>query len=253
MSTGTSLSEWLVVIPARMASERLPRKPLQDLAGKPLIIRVRENLLPLERLGARLIIATDHQDIVKVCAQAGYEAAMTKSDHASGTDRCHEVASRFAFPYVLNVQGDEPFIKVQDLTTLMAAITANPQVPMGSLVFESNDNNDYVNPNVVKAVRGAEGLAVYFSRAPVPYDRDSRNGDAAPCRFWQHLGVYAFRQEALRLFCDMPPGLLEKREKLEQLRAVEAGWKIWLEPATRTSLGIDTPHDLEAARATFKI
>jgi 3-deoxy-manno-octulosonate cytidylyltransferase (CMP-KDO synthetase) len=105
---------------------------------------------------------------------------------------------------------------------------------------------------VVKAVRGADGFAVYFSRAPVPYDRTSRNGDVAPCRFWQHLGIYAFRADALKRFCEMPPGNLEKLEKLEQLRVVEAGWKIWLEPASRTSLGIDTPQDLEAARAIIK-
>ena len=252
MSIGSSLGEWLVVIPARLASERLPRKPLQDLGGKPLIVRVRENLLPLERSGARVVVATDHEDIVKACAQFGYEAVLTKSSHPSGTDRCHEVASRFEYPFILNVQGDEPFVHIGDLMALMTAMKARPEIPMGSLVYDSGDLSDYTSPNVVKAVRSNEGVAIYFSRSPIPYDRDTRNGDIGLCRFWQHLGVYGFRREALQKFCAMPPGLLEKREKLEQLRVVEAGWKIWLEPASRASLGIDTPQDLEAARATIK-
>ena len=252
MAVTFNMAEWLIVIPARMASERLPRKPLQDLGGKPLIVRVRENLLPLERVGARIVIATDHLEIVKICAQFGYEAVMTKESHVSGTDRCQEIAAGSENPFVLNVQGDEPFINVADLTNLAAALMKRPSIPMGTLVFENNELADFQNPNVVKAVRSADGHGIYFSRASVPYDRESRNGEIAPIRFWQHLGVYAYRRESLQKFCEMPAGILEKREKLEQLRVVEAGWRIWLEPASRSSLGIDTPQDLEAARAFIK-
>lgn len=246
-----NLQDWLVVIPARLASQRLPKKPLQDLAGKPLIVRVRENLIPLERMGARIVIATDHQEIEAVCAKFGFESMMTLPSHASGTDRCQEVASQFKYPFILNVQGDEPFINKVDLLALIDGFTRTT-LPMGTLFYRSTDLADYQSPNVVKIVATPMNTAIYFSRAAVPYDRDQRNGEIGAVDFLQHLGVYVFRHETLAAFCKMPPSVLEKREKLEQLRAVEAGWQIHLQEASRRSLGIDTKEDLDAAIAFIK-
>ena len=244
-----SMAAWLVVVPARLASQRLPRKPLADLGGKPLIVRTCENLAPLARAGARVIVATDAVEVEEVCARAGISCASTRADHLSGTDRCWEVASRHPHELIMNVQGDEPFAPVDDLVRLAAAFAARPDADIGTLVFPTKDQTVAADPNAVKAVGTAAGWALYFSRAALPYDRDAADRRHLPSSFLQHMGVYAFRRTRLAAFVALPPSPLEQAEKLEQLRALENGWRILLHEARAYSRGIDTPEDLEAARA----
>ena len=245
---GKSLDNWLVIVPARLESTRLPRKPLADLGGVPLIVRVVQNLAPLKDLGAEVLVATDSQEVMAALGRHHMAGIMTRADHMSGTDRCAEAASGKAQPFVLNVQGDEPFIRNSDLISLCKAIEIRPEADMGTLVFESHDAMHAKDPNTVKALRRHDGYALYFSRAPLPYSRDG-NSDHLPPTIWWHLGVYAFRRERLLAFGHLAPSALEKAEKLEQLRALENGWRIFLAPASEASRGIDTPEDLEAARA----
>ncbi len=245
------MRSWLVVVPARLASERLPRKPLADLGGKPLIVRTCENLAPLSRAGARIVVATDSKEVEDVCGGAGIACERTRADHPSGTDRCWEVASRAPEPLIMNVQGDEPFAATADLLRLAQAFAAKPEADIGTLVFSATDQALAADPNAVKAVRTADGWALYFTRAPIPYDRDAKSRGHLPQRFWLHMGIYTFRRPRLEAFVALPPSPLERTEKLEQLRALESGWRILLQEARAYSRGIDTPDDLEAARARF--
>jgi 3-deoxy-manno-octulosonate cytidylyltransferase (CMP-KDO synthetase) len=246
-----SLSNWLIVVPARLQSTRLPEKPLADLAGKPLIVRVVENLAPLTAAGARIVVATDAEKVAAACRTAGFTAEMTRVEHQSGTDRCAEVAARSDRTFVLNVQGDEPFVRTDDLRRLMQVTQQSQTAGMGTLFFENNNQAMARNPNVVKTLRNARGMAIHFSRLPLPYVRDDAAGDHLPPVFLQHIGVYSYRRDTILEFVKLPPSALEQAEKLEQLRAVEQGWQILLERATTAGLGIDTPDDLEAARARF--
>ncbi len=248
MRDGDILQDWLVVVPARLHSMRLPQKPLQDLGGKPLIVRVAENLQPLCAQGANLVVATDDDQIASICQKNNLNAMMTDSKHSSGTDRCAEVAAKHPqAKYILNVQGDEPFIKPTDLLALMRATAEDTQTDIGTLAFATSSEREFGNPNVVKVVCDANNYAVYFSRAAIPHPRDGGTPN-----YWRHIGVYAFRREALRRFCKLAPGKLEQIEKLEQLRALENQMRIRIHPATQLTIGIDTPEDLEAARAYFK-
>lgn len=246
---GLSLKQWLVVVPARLGSTRLPRKPLADLGGLPLIVRVVRNLLPLERAGAEIVVATDSEEVMSVASEHGIKAIKTRPDHPSGTDRCAEVARAKPQTLVLNVQGDEPFVDTQDLLSLCKAMEARPHADIGTLVYKTRDAALIADPHAVKAVRGHDGFALYFSRAPIPYRRDAST--SLPEAAWQHLGVYAFKRERLAAFATLAPSELERTENLEQLRALESGWRIYLEPASSACRGIDTPEDLEAARARF--
>jgi 3-deoxy-manno-octulosonate cytidylyltransferase (CMP-KDO synthetase) len=246
------LSRWLIVIPARLHSERLPRKPLADLAGRPLIVRVYENLKPFERRGARIVVALDHADTVRACEAFQVPYVMTKETHQSGTDRCAEVSDQFpVYPLILNVQGDEPFVNLDDLLALMNAM-ANQNHLMGTLGHDRTDRRGYEDPNIVKIARADDSHAVYFSRAPIPFDRDASRDKSLPIRYIQHIGVYAFRRDGLKAFCTLPPSILERTEKLEQLRAVERGWKIHVATATTPSVGIDTAEDLRVAREMLR-
>ena len=251
-------NDWLIAIPARLGSERLPRKPLQDLGGLPLIVRVAQNLAELVAQGAALVVATDAAEVLDVCSKHGIEARLTSPQHASGTDRCAEVGRAVGRSYILNVQGDEPFVSTTALAALMQAFADRPTADMATLVTQTTDLQLAADPNAVKAVRGRDGYALYFSRAAVPYDRTAQSLQAkgqtatAPTqRFWHHVGVYAYRSSRLQDFVRLGPSPLEETEKLEQLRALEAGWRIWLEPTAQSPRGIDTPSDLEAARARF--
>jgi len=225
---------------------------LADLAGKPLIVRVRENLALLAADGARIVVATDHDDVRRVVDQAGFESMMTLETHPSGTDRCYEVAQAYKLPMILNVQGDEPFVRCEDLRTLMTAMTRQPPCPMGTLAFPMTEDHDYLNPNVVKVVRSHSGQALYFSRSPIPFDRDPKTGlrHKFPVT-WQHLGIYAFSFAGLKHFCALPASHLEQVEKLEQLRAIEYGMPVLVEVARHRTVGIDTAEDLTAANAIF--
>jgi len=198
-------------------------------------------------------VALDHETTASACEKLNIPYMMTKESHQSGTDRCAEVAQKLAsYPFVLNVQGDEPFVNLNDLQNLMKELE-NKTCKMATLGFKRSDRLGYENPNVVKIALGSDSTAIYFSRAPIPFDREAmRTGaGAGDIVYTQHLGVYAYHRERLVDFCALPPSDLERSEKLEQLRAVSAGWKIHVTVATTTSVGIDTPEDLEIARRTF--
>lgn len=239
-------NRWLIVVPARLQSTRLPRKPLVDLGGKALIIRVFERLRPLMERGATLRIACDDAEVLNLCQKQGAPAILTSLDHKSGTDRCAEVAASVPKDFVLNVQGDEPFVDLADLEKLMAEMQRSG-APMGTLVHRNRSIEAYRDPNCVKALVNDRGQALYFSRSPLPYYREPVGFDG----FWQHIGVYAFTREGLLSFCRLPQHPLEKAESLEQLRALGNAMSIATTIADRPSIGIDTPHDLEAARARF--
>jgi 3-deoxy-manno-octulosonate cytidylyltransferase (CMP-KDO synthetase) len=245
---GKSLLEnWLIVIPARMHSTRLPRKPLADLAGKPLIVRVWENIKNSNLGKARIVVATDHIDILKVCQTYKIEAAMTSENHKSGSDRVYEVAESLNYPFILNIQGDEPFVNVDDLLSLMNNFVAHDGVDMGTMGHFSQNFDDYQKPQVVKIVQNQQQQALYFSRAPIP--NYSREGFAG---FYHHQGIYTYRKEALQKYCGSPASELEKAEHLEQLRALEIGLRIYVENSDNPSFGIDTPDDLEVAHEHYR-
>lgn len=242
------LNQWLIVIPARLKSTRLPEKPLADLNGKPLVVRVYDKVAPLKKLGAQVLVATDSDRIVKACEQWGIETVMTREDHPSGTARVAEVAAKYQLPYVMNVQGDEPFINADDIKTLATQMAATPAARMGTLYYVNRDLEAFHNPNVVKVISDHEGYAIYFSRSPIPHHRQ----DVAKFQqFNQHLGVYAFKREAILQFAQWAPCALEQIESLEQLRALYHHMRIYLVEAKHSSIGIDTPEDLAHARRTI--
>jgi 3-deoxy-manno-octulosonate cytidylyltransferase (CMP-KDO synthetase) len=247
----TSLSNWLVVIPARLSSQRLPNKPLADLGGKPMIVRVVENLKILQEKGANIVVAADDDTVIAACKKLGFKAEMTRKDHPSGTDRCAEVAAKSNKDFVLNVQGDEPFVDPSDLIGLMAAMEADENAKMGTLFHRSTNRSMAKDPNTVKVLMNAKGKAIYFSRLALPYVRDDKSNEHLPMSFLQHIGVYAFRRSSIADFVRLPPSVLETSEMLEQLRAIDQGWPILLHPASKASRGIDTKEDLEAARAFY--
>ncbi len=240
-------NQWLVIVPARLSATRLPRKPLVDLGGKPLVVRVYERLSQLATYGAEVLVATDSEEICSVLANHNVPTVMTRADHRSGTDRCAEVAASRHQSYILNVQGDEPFIALSDLEVLVHKMSKE-RGSMGTLIIKNTKRHDYENPNCVKAVVNDQGQALYFSRSPLPYFRTPANFSF----FWQHLGVYAFQRDTLLRFCELEPHALEQAESLEQLRALGHGLPMLTAEAQHPSIGIDTPEDLEAARARFQ-
>jgi 3-deoxy-manno-octulosonate cytidylyltransferase (CMP-KDO synthetase) len=247
----TSLSNWLIVVPARLSSQRLPNKPLADLGGKPMIVRVMENLQSLQEKGASIVVAADDDAVIAACKKAGFSAVMTKKEHQSGTDRCAEVAAGSSKDYVLNVQGDEPFVDTKDLAGLMQTLEASKNTRMGTLFHKNTNLSMAKDPNVVKVLMNSLGQAIYFSRVALPFVRDDKKNEHLPTTFFQHVGVYAFKRSAIAEFVKLPPSALEASEMLEQLRAIDQGWPILLYPASKASRGIDTKEDLEAARAFY--
>lgn len=242
--------DWLIVVPARLASTRLPRKPLQPLGDRPLIVAVAENLRPLVAKGATVIVATDSHEVLSICEKHQIHAVMTASHHQSGSDRIAEVALHAPQPYILNVQGDEPFVSLADLETLIQAFNQKKDLGYATLVYRNENLHDFIDANVVKAVRDFSGYALYFSRAPIPYTRNPHPGSKDS--FWQHIGVYAFKRETLLTYAALKPSPLELSESLEQLRALENRIPIYLAQAQNQSVGIDTPEDLEAAHARLR-
>jgi len=239
-------NNWLIVIPARLSSTRLPQKPLADLGGKPLVVRVYERLQVLVQQGADVVVATDSILVSEACALHRVPVVLTDPRHQSGTDRCAEVARLRPRPYVLNVQGDEPFINCSDLETL-AQLMMDQKAEMGTMMHSNSKRSDYDNPNCVKLVVNNDQRALYFSRSPLPYYRSPQTFSS----FWQHLGVYGFAAETLQKFCALPQHPLELAESLEQLRALGHNIPIVVSIADHPAIGIDTPEDLEAARARF--
>ncbi|HTV35378.1 MAG TPA: 3-deoxy-manno-octulosonate cytidylyltransferase [Xanthobacteraceae bacterium] len=235
----------LVLIPARMASSRLPGKPLADIAGEPMIVHVWRRAM--EAKVGPVWVATDSAEIAAAVEKSGGRAVMTRSDHPSGTDRIHEVVAKIGpgggADIVVNVQGDLPTLDPGNVADAVALL-ANPAVDIGTLAAEITKDRERDDPNVVKVVGSPVGparlRALYFTRARAPF------GDGA---LYHHIGLYAFRRAALDRFVALPPSPLEQREKLEQLRALEAGMRIDVAIVAAVPLGVDTPEDLETARA----
>lgn len=264
--------EFTVVIPARYASTRLPAKALADIAGKPMVVRVAEQAA---RSGAaRVIVATDDARIVRAVEQHGLCARMTRADHASGTDRIAEVADALGLPadaVIVNVQGDEPLIPPALIGELAALLVQQPEVSIATAAHALADVNEMFDPNIVKVVCDCHGLALYFSRAPIPYARDAfaarglkdardafatRDTDTselpAGLPALRHLGIYAYRVKYLREYAQLAPAPIERFESLEQLRALWHGHRIavlqWPEAPPP---GVDTEADLQRVRRSF--
>lgn len=236
--------ETLVLIPARMASTRLPGKPLADIAGVPMIVQVARRAA--ESGAGRVVVAVDHPQTFDAVAAAGFEVVMTREDHQSGSDRIYEALLKCdpdrRVQVVINVQGDLPTI---DPATIRAALNplVDPATDIATLTTEITDPDEKTNPNVVKVVGSPIGenrlRALYFTRATAPYGEGP---------LYHHIGLYAYRRQALETFVSLPPSTLERRESLEQLRALEAGLRIDVEIVDTVPLGVDTPADLEKAR-----
>ncbi|MFN8324903.1 3-deoxy-manno-octulosonate cytidylyltransferase [Flavobacterium sp.] len=235
----------IAVIPARYASTRFPAKLLQDLGGMSVIRRT--YLAAVETgLFDDVFVVTDSHLIFDEIVQHGGKAIMSKKEHESGSDRIAEAVEDLAVDVVINVQGDEPFIDKKPLEMLVEVfrIDTTKRVDLASLMFEINDTTEIENPNNVKVITDKEGFALYFSRSVIPYPREVGVG----VRYMKHIGIYAFRKQALMDFYNLPMGILEASEKLEQLRYLENGKRIMMVETTHGSIGIDTPEDLEKAR-----
>ncbi|MFP4207559.1 MAG: 3-deoxy-manno-octulosonate cytidylyltransferase [Wenzhouxiangella sp.] len=237
-----------VLIPARLASSRLPDKPLADLGGKCLVVRVLERALAAG--AASVHVATDSERIAVAVEQAGGAVIMTRADHLSGTDRLVEAVARLDLPadrIVVNLQGDEPLMPVSAIRRVVEVLAADPEARMATLWQALDDERQWRDPNVVKLVADEQGRALYFSRAPVPWPRGRAFQAGDGCR---HIGLYAYRVAALAAWPDLPPSRLEALESLEQLRALAAGWAIACGQAPEpVPPGIDTAEDLARIRA----
>jgi len=247
---------FIVIIPARLASTRLPNKPLADLGGKPMVVRVAERAQ--EAGAARIVVATDHASIKEACEQHGIEAFMTRPDHPSGTDRIAEVARAMNLPadaVVVNLQGDEPLIDPQLLQAAAARIGA--EVPMSTCAHPLHDAADAFNPNVVKVVLDQQGRALYFSRATIPWHRDAfaKDKSALPDGYvpLRHIGLYAYRNDFLQAYPALEVSPLEGIEALEQLRVLWHGYPIAVHVTdSAPAAGVDTPEDLARVQALYK-
>jgi len=236
----------IILIPARMASTRLPGKPLADIAGKPMIVQVVSRAL--ESGAGRVVVATDTEQIAEAVRAAGVEAVMTRADHETGSDRIFEALQAVdpdaKAEVVINLQGDLPTIPPEDISAVLRPLDRD-DTDIATLGVEITDEEEKTNPNVVKIVGSplqAEGTrlrALYFTRATAPWGEGP---------LYHHIGIYAYRRAALERFVSLPPGALERRERLEQLRALEAGMRIDAEIVRSVPLGVDTPADLERAR-----
>jgi len=237
----------LVVIPARLGSTRLPRKPLQPLGGVPLIIRVAERVQS-HGLAQRLVIATDAEEVAGVVREAGFEVVLTRPEHRSGTDRVHEVSARPEFTgygRILNVQGDEPFVSFAAMTGALAQLDKGFALGTAAIPVEASEAR---YPARVKVVTDQAGRALYFSRALIPHGGLANNRLAAAPQYWQHLGVYAYSADALARIARSAPSRLELAEGLEQLRALELGLAVGVELLDEPARpSVDTPGDLEEA------
>lgn len=246
-----------VVIPARHASTRLPAKPLADIGGKPMVVRVAEQARQSGATG--VVIATDHAGVKLAVEEYGWQALMTRADHPAGTDRIAEVVDVLSFAddtIVVNVQGDEPLIDPDLIVTVARTLNEHPAAALATAAHPITNAAEFFNPNVVKVVCDAAGFAHYFSRAPIPFARDqfSISRDVLPEGFpaLRHIGLYAYRASFLRRYASLAPAPTERFESLEQLRALYHGYRIavaiWPDALPP---GVDTPEDLERVRAVF--
>jgi 3-deoxy-manno-octulosonate cytidylyltransferase (CMP-KDO synthetase) len=226
----------VAIIPARLGSIRLPRKMLRETAGKPLVGWVYEAVRSSPLL-SDVVIATDSEEILEVCRRHGWKAQMTSGNHRSGTERVHEISNSIAADVYVNVQGDEPLVRPEQIATLLDVMKDRAQVGTVKTPCPPEDVN---NPSAVKVVTAADGRALYFSRATLPFDRDGTHP-----RYCKHLGLYAYRKAALDLFVSRPESFLEKSERLEQLRFLENGIDIYVGETPHDSVGVDTEDDLQ--------
>lgn len=248
-----ALKGFKVVIPARYASTRLPGKPLLDIAGKPMVVHVAERA---KESGAEEVwVATDHEAIALAVEEAGLDAVLTSADHASGTDRIAEVALRLGWSddtAVVNVQGDEPLIAPALIRDVAAQLHACSDAAIATACHPVHDRESLFNPNVVKVVSDANGYALYFSRAPIPYARDAfAAGESYPAGMsaYRHIGIYAYRTAFLKVYSQLAPAPVEQLEALEQLRAMWHGYRIAVAVTDNApAAGVDTPEDLERVR-----
>jgi len=239
----------VVIIPARYASTRLPGKAIREeaktITGKYLIEHVYDRAKLATRI-SRVIVATDDERILNVVKGFGGEAVMTSPDHPSGTDRIAEVAAGLDTPIIVNVQGDEPEIHPDMIDSVVGMLEEDESAHMATLANEISTEEELNDPNCVKVIVDKRGYAIYFSRYPIPYLRDSggvpRLGEF---RYLRHIGLYGYRREFLLRYCELPPSSLELAERLEQLRAIENGYRIRVEVTPHRSMGVDTQKDFE--------
>ncbi|RBO84948.1 3-deoxy-manno-octulosonate cytidylyltransferase [Marinomonas aquiplantarum] len=253
----TQLPAFHIVIPARYASQRFPQKLMADLGGKPVLQWVHE--LSLQAGAQSVTVATDHKDIYCAAQEFGANVVMTRDDHENGTERLAEVAEKMAWSgdeIIVNVQGDEPFLPVALIHATVKALYQDAEAEMATVACAIDDKQDYLNPNVVKVVCDEQQRALYFSRAPIPWDRDGlANGQdqsgylPIDLPVLRHIGLYVYRASLLNKYAELPMSPLERWEKLEQLRFLHQGIKVQVAVAdSLPSHGVDTPEDLEKLR-----
>jgi 3-deoxy-manno-octulosonate cytidylyltransferase (CMP-KDO synthetase) len=230
----------LAVIPARLASTRLPRKVLRDIAGKPMLQWIVEAALASPKLN-RVIIATDSDEVMSLAAVRGWEAVLTSPDLQSGSDRVHAVSQQIPSEIVVNIQGDEPMLQPAHIDALLAPFDRPGIDPQVTTLWTPCTPEEITDPNAVKVVLAEDGRALYFSRSTIPFDRDG----AGSTIYRKHLGLYAYRRAALERFAALPPHPLEITERLEQLRLLAHNMPIYVEQTPHTTIGVDTEADLE--------
>ena len=238
----------LCVIPARYASTRLPGKPLKDVAGKPMICRVYDRASQAKTLSG-IVVATDDERILRAVENHGGRAMMTAKDHPTGTDRLAEVAEAYpSVDLIINVQGDEPLIEPSLIDELGRAFDGDAELQMATVMTPMEDEAEQKNPNNVKVVTDKNGCALYFSRSLLPYPRND-----AGTPVYKHIGIYAYRRDFLLAYAKMEPTPLERAESLEQLRALENGYKIKCIRTDARFVGVDTPEDLAKVNEIYRM
>jgi 3-deoxy-manno-octulosonate cytidylyltransferase (CMP-KDO synthetase) len=242
--TNPALGHVVGVIPARLASTRLPRKVLRTIAGEPLLYWVYQAALASPELD-QIVIAADSPEVAQLCADRNWPCILTSPDLPSGTDRLFAVSQTIAADIYVNIQGDEPLLRPDHITAMLAPF-ALPHVDVTTLKVRCTPEN-IANPNAVKVVTASDGRALYFSRATIPYDRDA-TGQA---HYWKHLGLYAYRRTALERFAAFPPSQLEQTERLEQLRLLENGLALYVAETPHDTIGVDTEDDLLRVEAVL--
>ncbi len=242
-----------IIVPTRLTSTRFPRKLLHPVKGKPIILWTAERITEVAP-EFPLFFAVDNAELEDCLGGAGYQTVMTRSDHPSGTDRLAEANAALAADAVINVQGDEPLVTGEQIRALAAGLEGGAAIATLAVPFERPE--DFTNPNQVKVVRDRSGAALYFSRSPIPFVRESAGVvdkawlQANPV--YRHLGLYAYRADFLKAFATLAPGFLEQTEKLEQLRAMEHGYKIHLGITDQSTVGIDAPEDVPQFEAALE-
>jgi 3-deoxy-manno-octulosonate cytidylyltransferase (CMP-KDO synthetase) len=251
------MTKFRVVIPARHASTRLPGKPLLDIVGKPMVVHVAQRAQ--ESGAASVVVATDHEDIAAAVRAHGFQAMMTRVDHASGTDRIAEVAVAYGWTdseIIVNVQGDEPLIEAELIREVAGNLSTHPDAAIATVCHPISDRAEMFNPNVVKVVVDSHGHALYFSRAPIPWARDAFVAAEAVMPqglpVYRHIGIYAYRAGFLKQYATLQPAAIEQFEALEQLRALWHGYKISVAVTEHApAAGVDTEADLHRVQAVF--